>query len=156
MKDIWLPSYSFSVVTFSWNSPCHVMRTFKQPYGGVQVRRNWSFCRLLVLIWASLMAQWVKKSVCNAGDTGDTGSIPGLGRFPGEGNGNSLQYSCLKNPRNTGAWQAIALGVTKSWTWLSIGVRESPNLPGVQGSHLASECTSLMQVFTWLEPKMIF
>ena len=39
-----------------------------------------------------------KGSVCNAGDTGDMGSIPGLGRSPGEGNGNPLQYSCLENP----------------------------------------------------------
>ena len=39
-----------------------------------------------------------KESTCNAGDTGDGGSPPGLGRCPGEGNGNPLQYSCLKNP----------------------------------------------------------
>ena len=37
---------------------------------------------------------------------GDLGSIPGLGRSPGEGNGNPLQYSCLKNPMDRGAWQA--------------------------------------------------
>ena len=40
-----------------------------------------------------------KESTCNAGDTGGTGLIPGSGRFPGEGNGNPLQYSCLGNPR---------------------------------------------------------
>ena len=39
-----------------------------------------------------------KQSTCNAGDAGDTGSVPGLGRFPGGGHGNPLQYSCLKNP----------------------------------------------------------
>ena len=44
-----------------------------------------------------------KKSACNAGDLG---SIPGLGRSPGEGNGNPLQYSCLENPMDRGAWQA--------------------------------------------------
>ena len=43
----------------------------------------------------------VKASACNAGDLG---SIPGLGRFPGEGNGNPLQYSCLENPMDGGAW----------------------------------------------------
>ena len=43
------------------------------------------------------MAQKVKKSACKAGDTGDMGSIPGSGRFPGEGNGNPLQFSCLEN-----------------------------------------------------------
>ena len=42
-----------------------------------------------------------KASVCNAGDLG---SIPGLGRTPGEGNGNPLQYYCLENPMNRGAW----------------------------------------------------
>ena len=44
---------------------------------------------------------------------GDVGLIPGLGRFPGEGNSNPLQYSCLGNPMDRGAWQATILGVTK-------------------------------------------
>ena len=44
-----------------------------------------------------------KESACNAGDQG---SIPGLGRSPGEGNGNLLQYSCLENPMDRGTWQA--------------------------------------------------
>ena len=48
-----------------------------------------------------------KKSACNAGDPG---SIPGLGRSPGEGNGNPLQYSCLENPMDRGAWQATVHG----------------------------------------------
>ena len=58
----------------------------------------------------------VKNLPASAGDTGDTGSIPGLGRFPGGGNGNPLQYSCLGNPMDRGAWQAIAHGVAKSQT----------------------------------------
>ena len=45
----------------------------------------------------------VKNSPTNAGDTGDTGSIPGLERYPGEGNGNSLQYSYLENSMDRGA-----------------------------------------------------
>ena len=57
-----------------------------------------------------------KASACNAGDLG---LIPGLGRSPGEGNGNPFQYSCLKNPMDRGAWWAIVHGVAKSWTWLS-------------------------------------
>ena len=44
-----------------------------------------------------------------------SGGIPGLGRSPGEGNGNLLQYSCLGNPRDRGAWQAAVHGVTKNW-----------------------------------------
>ena len=54
-----------------------------------------------------------KESACNAGDLG---SIPGLGRSPGEGNGNPIQYFCLKNPIDRGAWQAVVHGVAKSWT----------------------------------------
>ena len=49
----------------------------------------------------------------------DMGSVPGLGRSPGEGNGNPLQYSCLENPMDRGTWQTVAHGVTKSWTLLS-------------------------------------
>ena len=49
---------------------------------------------------------------------GDVGSIPGSGRSPGVGNGNPLQYSCLKNPMSRGAWQTTVLGVAKSWTLL--------------------------------------
>ena len=57
-----------------------------------------------------------KASAC---DVGDLGLIPGLGRSPGEGNGNPLQYSCLENPMDRGAWRATVHGVTKSWTQLS-------------------------------------
>ena len=47
---------------------------------------------------------------------GDVGLIPGLGRSPGEGNGNPLQYACLGNPMARGAWRATVHGVVKSWT----------------------------------------
>ena len=57
-----------------------------------------------------------KASACNAGDPG---SIPGLGRSSGEGNGNPLQYFCLENPMDRGAWQATVHGVAKSQTRLS-------------------------------------
>ena len=58
----------------------------------------------------------VKVSAYNAGHLG---SIPGLGRSPGEGNGNPLQYSCLENPMERGAWQATVHGVAKSQTRLN-------------------------------------
>ena len=58
----------------------------------------------------------VKASAYNAGDPG---LIPGLGRSPGEGNGNPLQYSCLENLMDRGAWQATVHGVAKSRTRLS-------------------------------------
>ena len=52
----------------------------------------------------------------DAGDTRDVGSSPGSGRSPGEGHGNPLQYSCLENPMNRGAWWATVHGVAKSVT----------------------------------------
>ena len=51
----------------------------------------------------------------NAGDTREAGLIPGLGRSPGLGNGNSLQYLCLENYVDRGAWQATVLGAANSW-----------------------------------------
>ena len=58
----------------------------------------------------------VKNPPANAGDAGDMGSIPGSGRSHGEGNGNLLQYSCLENPMDRGAWQATqSMGLQKSW-----------------------------------------
>ena len=56
----------------------------------------------------------VKNWPANAGDIRDTGSMPGSGRFPGVGNDNPLQYSCLKNPMDRGAWWATVHLVTKS------------------------------------------
>ena len=60
----------------------------------------------------------VKNSPASAGDIRDIGSIPGSGRSPGGEHGIPLQYSCLENPMDRGAWQAIAHGVAKSQTWL--------------------------------------
>ena len=65
---------------------------------------------------ASQVAPVVKNPPANAGDSRDTGSIPGSGRSPGEGNGNPLQYSCLENPMDRGAWQATVYEVPKSRT----------------------------------------
>ena len=63
-----------------------------------------------------------KESACNAGDKGDAGSIPGSGWSPGGGHGNPLQYSCLGNLMDRGAWKAMVHGVAKSQIgpkWLS-------------------------------------
>ena len=62
---------------------------------------------------ASQVTQMVKNLPDNAGDAG---SIPGLGRSPGDKNGNPLQYSCLGNPMDGGAWLATVHGVAKNWT----------------------------------------
>ena len=69
-------------------------------------------------VQASQVVLVVKNPPANAGDVRDVGSIPGSGRSPGEGNGNLLQYSCLENTMDRGAWQATVHGVTKSWTQL--------------------------------------
>ena len=65
---------------------------------------------------ASQVVLVVKNLPASAGDIRDVGSIPGLGRSPGGGHGNPLQYSCLQNPMDRGAWRATVHGVTKSWT----------------------------------------
>ena len=61
----------------------------------------------------------VKNLPASAGEEGDLGSVPEWGRFPGVGNGNPFQYSCLENSMDRGAWRATVHGVTKSWTRLS-------------------------------------
>ena len=66
--------------------------------------------------WASQGRLSGKESACSAGDSG---LIPGSGRSPGEGSGNPLQYSCLENSTDRGAWWATVHGVAKSWTRLS-------------------------------------
>ena len=70
-------------------------------------------------VWCGL-PQWLssEESACSSGDLGDVSLIPGSGRSPGEGNGNPLQSSCLKNPMDRGAWRATVHGVTKSQTRL--------------------------------------
>ena len=67
---------------------------------------------IINIIWG--LPWWLsgKESTCNAGDVG---SIPGSGRSSGEGNGNPLQCSCLRNPMDSGAWQAIVHVVANSW-----------------------------------------
>ena len=67
---------------------------------------------------ASQLALVVKNLSTNAGDTRDMGLITGQGRSPGGGQGNPLQYCCLGNPMDRGAWQATVHGTTKSWTQL--------------------------------------
>ena len=80
---------------------------------------GWRTQRLLEIFSFHLIGSDSKKSACNAGAAGDVNSIPGLERCPGGGHGNPLQYSCLENPMDRGAWWAIVHGVTKSWTWLN-------------------------------------
>ena len=69
---------------------------------------------------ASQVVLVVKNLPANAGDTGDMGLIPGSGRSSGGGQGNPLQYSCLENPTDRGAWQTMVHRVAKSWTQLKL------------------------------------
>ena len=86
------------------------------------MRSNWGYHAYLIIFhfFSFLLMTFCgssdsKESACNAGDLG---SIPGSGRSSGEGNGNPLQYSCLENPMDRGAWRATVHEVTKSWTLL--------------------------------------
>ena len=75
---------------------------------------------------ASQVGLVVKSLPVNAGDVIDMGLIPGLGRFPGGGHGNPLQYSWLGNPTDKGAWWTTVHGVAKKWThWSDLAGRQS-------------------------------
>ena len=93
----------------------------------------------------------VKNPPADAGDIRDTGLIPGSGRSSGGGHGNSCQYSCLENPLDRGAWQAIAHSITKSQTRLK---RVTTCLCTAARSGLASGLWSIAQppAFTLLLP----
>ena len=69
---------------------------------------------------ASQVTLVVKNPPANAGDTREVGLVPGWGRSPGKGNGNTLQYSCLENPMDRGAWQVTVCWVAQSQTGLHL------------------------------------
>ena len=84
--------------------------------GLISLPRNWlSHLSITFRLEYSVFGADIKESACNAGDPG---SIPGPWRSPGEDNGNPLQYSCLENSMDRGAWQTTVHGVTKSGTRL--------------------------------------
>ena len=77
---------------------------------------NWYFVYNLNIVGDFQVVLVVKNQPANAGEESDMGLIPGSGRSPGVGNGNPLQYACLENSMDRGAWQATVHGVTKSQT----------------------------------------
>ena len=88
---------------------------------------NWIIMFLCTVSWASQEALVVKNPPANPGDIRDGSSVPGSGRSPGGGHSNLLQYSCLENPMDKRAWQAIVHRVRKRQTWLkwlSMYIRE--------------------------------
>ena len=113
---------------------------------------KWNLSNTLIWLtcWYSYMffqnrisALVVKNLPAKAGDARDTGLIPGLGRSSGVGNGNPLQYSCLENSVDRGAWQAIVHRVTKRQTWLSTHIYiifsdQCPHVFGICSLHLLS------------------
>ena len=96
----------------------------------------------------------VKNLLTNAGDTGEMGLIPGLGRSPGEGNGNPFQYSCLENIMDRGAWRAKVHGITRSQTQPCAFVNKTSEgqcgvrLPGGFSSVNGVSCSSTHLVST--------
>ena len=86
---------------------------------GILQGKYFSFEESLQLFKASQVALVVKNPPAKAGDARDVGLILGLGRSPGAGNGTQLQYSCLENSMNKGAWRSTVHGVMKNWTRLS-------------------------------------
>ena len=97
-----------------------------------------------------------KESVCNAGDLG---LIPWLGRSSGEGSGNPLQYSCLENPMDRGAWQATVHSVAKSWTQFSNRMFQFGSIPylflSVQFSSVAQSCPTLCNPMNCSTPGLL-
>ena len=88
----------------------------------------------------------VKNLLANSGDIRDAGSIPGLGRSPGGGHGNPLQYSCLENPRDRGSWWATVHRVAKSWTQLKqlgISGEKTPKCYHQSVGSVAQSCWTL-------------
>ena len=81
-----------------------------------QILYTHTHTHVLCNIWGFPHSSVGKESACSAGEQG---SIPGLGRSPGKGNGNPLQYPCLENPIDRGAWWGAAHGIAKSWAQLS-------------------------------------
>ena len=82
----------------------------------LRVLQDTGICQLLEIVIGFPGHAMVKNLPANAGDMGDEGSILGLERSPGEGNGNPLHYSCLGNPVDRGGWQSTVHGVTESDT----------------------------------------
>ena len=80
----------------------------------------WRGSLLLWLLIENGLPQWLssKESTRNAGASKDMASIHGSRRSPGEGHGNTFQYSCLENPMDRGAWRATVHRVARTWTWL--------------------------------------
>ena len=120
-------------------SQIHSFSNFSNPLNGILIHifaKESQLCHFPYLIWFGL-PQWLsgKELTCNARDAGDTGSIPGSGRSPGGGRGNLLQYSCLENPMDVGAWRATVHRIAESRTWMKRLRTHVSDLPFYQKHH---------------------
>ena len=121
-----IPFLSFIEPIFAWNVPLVFLIFLKRSlvfpillFSFISL--HWplwkAFLSLLAILWNPEF-KWVYLSFSSLPFAGDLGSILRSGRSPGEENGNPLQYSCLENPRDRGAWWTVVYGVTQNWTWL--------------------------------------
>ena len=101
---------------YTWPSVIHILDNFRQSTCSWGCDFFISFLKYSLWFSEHPGGSEIRASACNAGDLG---LISGSGRSPGEGNGNPLQYSCLENPMDGGAWWATVHGVAKSRTRLS-------------------------------------
>ena len=91
----------------------------------------------------------VKNPPASAGDTGDTGSVPGSGRSPGEGNGNVLQYSCLGNPIDRRAWRATVHGFAEELNRTKQKVKEESEKVGLKFNILKTKIKASASITSW-------
>ena len=116
---VWLFSLEYGQSTaywlLTWQSWDIIMRLIWQSNEKI-LNKSESSSQLIMIF---LLVPGGSDGKASAYNAGDPGSIPGSGRSPGEGNGNPLQYSCLENPMDGGAWWATVHGVAESWTRLS-------------------------------------
>ena len=107
---------------------------------GVLISKLTKLCTSIMYRWYAISGSSVVKNL--PANAGDAGSIPGSGRSPGGGNGSPLQYSCLGNAMDSGAWRATVHGVAKSWRQLSTQEYTSVNCFSLKSlDHKGTEMT---------------
>ena len=146
-----IDSSSYSWVPHLQIQPTAVDKNFrgKKKIQKVPKSKTWNYLNSIYLVSAmiSKVVLVVKKLPANAGGIRDIGLIPGLGKSLGGGHGNPLQYSCLENPMDRGAWWAIVHGVRKSWRRLKqLGVLKHTEMITYTGDVYGRMCGSYYSI----------